>query len=388
MGYNYAVLGAGRQGTGAAYDLARYGEAQSLVIADRDASLAQEAAARVNALLQRDLVQAEAVDVRDHAALLRLLRGVDALVSAVPYRFNLDVARAAIEAGASMCDLGGNTEVVWQELALDNEAKAAGVSIIPDCGLMPGMGNTLAVYAMSLMAKPQHVRIFVGGLPLHPRPPFDYLLTFNIAGLSNEYAGTATYLRDSEIVEVPVFSELEPIDFPMPVGRCEAFVTAGGTSTCPWTFKGKLQTYEEKTVRYPGHYAAFKAFADLGLLGEKPMQVGDVSIVPREVFHALLEPKIAFPEDEDIVVLRVLCSGQTADGRRAEAKLEVIDFYDKVTGFRAMERTTGFPAAIVAHLMAAGRTPRGAVPLEVAVDGAAFVAEWRRRGLPLAQAVA
>jgi len=388
MSYHYAVLGAGWQGTAAAYDLARYGEAQSLIIADRDSERAREAAARVNVLLQHDLLQAQAVDVGDHAALLRLLRGVDAIVSAVPYRFNLAVARAAIEAGASMCDLGGNTALVWQELELDSAAKAAGVSLIPDCGLMPGMGNTLAVYAMSLMAKPQHVRIFVGGLPRHPRPPFNYLLTFNIAGLSNEYAGTATCLRHGEIVELPAFSELETVDFAPPVGRCEAFITTGGTSTCPWTFKGKLLTYEEKTVRYPGHCAAFKAFADLGLLQEDPIQVGDVSVVPREVFHALLEPKINFPEDEDIVVLRVLCSGQDAKGHKVEARLEVMDFYDKATGFRAMERTTGFPAAIVAYLMASGQTPRGAVPLELAVDGATFVAEWRRRGLPLTEAVA
>jgi len=387
MGYSYLVLGAGRQGTAAAYDLAKHAEADSLLIADHDMALSQQAAAKVNGLLRSDCVQAAVVDVRDHASLVGLLGGVDAVISAVPYRFNLAVARAAIQARASMCDLGGNTELVWRELALDEQAKAAGISIIPDCGLMPGMGNTLSVYAMGLMARPQHVRIFVGGLPVHPRPPFDYLLTFNIAGLTNEYAGKATYLRAAEIVEVPALSELEAIDFPPPVGRCEAFVTSGGTSTCPWTFKDKLLTYEEKTVRYPGHCVAFKAFADLGLLSEVPLQVGEESVVPRQVFHALLEPKIAFPEDEDVVVLRVLCSGETSQGRSVEARLEVIDFCDGQTGFRAMERTTGFPAAIVAHLMAAGQTPQGAVPLELAVDGRAFVAEWRRRGLPLTESV-
>jgi len=387
MGCNYVVLGAGRQGTAAAYDLLRYGQARSLVIADHDAELAHQAADKVNVLLQSDLTQAAVVDVTDQAALVNLLCGTDAVVSAVPYRFNLGVARAAIEAGTSMCDLGGNTELVRQELALDEEAKAAGVSIIPDCGLMPGLGNTLAVYAMGQMAQPQHVRIFVGGLPRYPRPPFDYLLTFHIAGLSNEYAGHAIYLRNGAIVEVAVFSELEMLDFPEPVGRCEAFVTSGGTSTCPWTFEGRLLTYEEKTVRYPGHCVAFKAFADLGLLDQTAIEVGEVSVVPREVFHVLLEPKISYPEDKDLVVLRVLCSGVNAAGRLVEAKLEAIDFHDPATGFRAMERMTGFPAAIVAHLLATGQTPRGALPLETAVDGRAFVAEWRKRGLPLSEEI-
>ena len=282
-----------------------------------------------------------------------------------------------------MCDLGGNTDIVWKELALDEEAREALVTVIPDCGLMPGLGNTLAVYAMSQIAQPHHVRIFVGGLPRHPRPPFDYLLTFHIGGLSNEYAGDAVYLRNGRIARVPVFTELEMLDFPEPVGGCEAFATSGGTSTCPWSFQDTLLTYEEKTVRYPGHCAAFRAFADLGLLDLAPLQVQGTSIVPREVFHTLLEPKISFPQDDDLVVLRVLCSGEDEEGQQVEAKLEVIDFLDADTGFRAMERMTGFPAAIVAHLMAAGRTPRGAVPLERSVDGEAFVAEWRRRGLPL-----
>jgi lysine 6-dehydrogenase len=388
MGYGYVVLGAGRQGTAAAYDLALFGEASSVAIVDHEESLARSAARRLNALLERDAVQVATVDAMDRHALVELLRGKDAMISAVPYRLNLGVTQAAIDAGVHMCDLGGHTGLVRKQLALDDAAREGGVSIIPDCGLMPGMGTTLAVYAMGQVADPQHVRIFVGGLPLAPRPPFDYLLTFHIAGLSNEYAGDAVYLRDGKIVQVPVFSELEAIDFPPPVGRCEAFVTAGGTSTCPWTFKDRLQTYEEKTVRYPGHCVMFKGFADLGLLHEDPVAIGDATFVPRDVFHALLEPKITFPDDPDVVVLRVICSGYDAQGQPLAVQVDLMDYYDEATGLRAMERTTGFPAAIVAHLMASGRTPRGAVPLELAVDGQAFVEAWRQRGLPLEESVA
>jgi lysine 6-dehydrogenase len=171
------------------------------------------------------------------------------------------------------------------------------------------------------------------------------------------------------------------------VGRCEAFVTSGGTSTCPWTFQGKLLTYEEKTVRYPGHCLAFKAFADLGLLAEDEIRVGDTSVKPREVFHTLLETRIVFPQDQDVIVLRVLCSGEDEVGTHVQTKLEVIDVADTMTGFRAMERMTGFPAAIVAHMMASGQTPHGAVALELAVGGSAFVAEWRRRALPLSHSL-
>jgi lysine 6-dehydrogenase len=188
MGYRYAVLGAGRQGTACAYDLFRFGEADSVLLADQSLAAAQAAAARVNALLQIDRARATQLDVTDGEALVAALTGIDAFLSAVPYYLNLGIARAAIQAGASMCDLGGNTDLVREQLALDGRAKAAGISIVPDCGQVPGMGTTLMVYAMSLLDEPEEVFMWDGGLPQNPRPPFDYLLTFNIAGLTNEYA--------------------------------------------------------------------------------------------------------------------------------------------------------------------------------------------------------
>ena len=119
MPFDYVVLGAGRQGTAAAFDLARHGDANQVVIADLDPAQAQRAAGRVNDLLGEDIVSAAAVDVRDETAVRRALRGIAACVSAVPYHFNLGIARAAIAAGCSLTDLGGKTSIVFEELALD-----------------------------------------------------------------------------------------------------------------------------------------------------------------------------------------------------------------------------------------------------------------------------
>src|SRR5271156_3004189 len=123
MAFDYTVLGAGRQGTAAAYDLARHGDASQVCVADKDLAQAQRAAGRVNDLLGEDVASAAAVDVRDEAAVARVLRGSAACVSAVPYHFNLGIARAAIAAGVSLADLGGKTSIVFEELALDAEAR-------------------------------------------------------------------------------------------------------------------------------------------------------------------------------------------------------------------------------------------------------------------------
>jgi lysine 6-dehydrogenase len=380
MAFKYAVLGAGRQGTACAYDMIRFGEADSVLLADQSPERALVAAARVNQLLDTEKARGLQLDVTDTAALVATLSGVDAFLSAVPYYFNLEITRAAVEAGASMCDLGGNTDLVREQLKLDPEAKAAGTSIVPDCGQVPGMGTTLMVYTMSLLDEAEEVFMWDGGLPQNPRPPFDYLLTFNIAGLTNEYAESPIFLRDGKPVQVPTMEELEEIEFPPSVGWLEAFTTGGGVSTMPWTFEGKLRTLQNKTVRYPGHFAQLRAFYDLGLWSTDPARVGDQEVVPRDLFHALFEPMVTFPGDRDVVVIRILATG-LKDGRPAKAVLDLTDFYDEETGFTAMERTTGWDGAIVAGMMARGQTPRGAVPRELSVLADEYVQELARRGI-------
>jgi lysine 6-dehydrogenase len=386
MPYTYAILGAGRQGVAAAYDMIQFGEPRSVLVADLNGDLAAAAAERVNRLANSHLASGWQVDVTDESQLVSFLKPVDALLSAVPYAFNLGIARACVASRTHMCDLGGNTDVVWSQLALDHQARPAGVSIVPDCGLQPGMGNTLAVYAMGRMDRPQDVRIWVGGLAQEPRPPFGFLLSFNIEGLTNEYDEMSMVLEDSKRVALPAFEGIEEIEFPPPVGRCEAFLTTGGTSTCPWTFEGKLRTYVEKTVRYPGHAATFRAFRDLGLFGRQTVRAGDLAVVPRDVYHALLQPRIEFPEDRDLVVLRVQCDGENA-GRSARITLDLMDFHDPVTGFRAMERTTGWPAAIVAQMQARGQVTSGATRLEDAVTPEPFLVELRKRKFSLTETV-
>jgi lysine 6-dehydrogenase len=380
MPYTYAVLGAGRQGIAAAYDMARWGDARRVILADRDLEIARRAAGRVDTLVGKTIAEASHLDVRDPKAVERLLTGVDACLSAVPYMYNLDITRAAIGARANMCDLGGNTDIARQQHALDGEAREASVSIIPNCGDVPGMGTSLMVLAIELLDEAVDVYMWDGGIPQEPRPPFNYLLTFNIAGLTNEYAEPAVFLRDWKVTEVEPITELETVKFPEPIGTLEAFVTGGGIDTMPWTFQGRLRTLQNKTLRHPGHFAQLRAFYDLGLWGLKPVRASRVEVVPRDVFHALFEPKVSFHGDKDIVIVRAKAVGKK-DGRDAEAVVEVIDYFDEVTGFTAMERCTGWSAAIVAEMMASGQTPRGAAGVETQVPARPFVEGLRRRGI-------
>lgn len=367
MRYRYVVLGAGRQGTAAAYDLARFGEAAEIVLCDVDGEAAQRSAARVNRLAGRAVAHGRALDVTDHGALREALVGAHVALSAVPYYYNLDITRDCIAAGVSLCDMGGNTDVVMAQLALTDEAARAGVSILPDCGMGPGLVNALAVYVMELLDETREVYVYDGGLPQHPEPPWNYQLTFHINGLTNEYDGKVAQIRDGKIVTVEALSHCQMIDL-QPLGTFETFIAAGG-STAPWTFEGLLERFETRILRYPGHYAQFKAFKTLGLFSQEPVQVGDQRVIPREVYHALLAPQIVVPGIKDVCVMRGKGVG-VKEGDPMAVIVDLVDRYDEATGFTGMERLTGWHCAIMMGFQARGVVPAGARPLErLLLDG-------------------
>lgn len=380
MSHKYVILGSGRQGIAAAYDLAVFGQADSLTLLDIDLAVAQGAAARLNRLLGKSIATGFQVDAADTSTVAPHLDGATGLISSVHYTFNVEVTKLAVAKKVHMTDFGGNTAVVREQLALDAEAAGAGVTIVPDCGMGPGLNISLGTYVMSLVEEPEEVLIWDGGLPQDPQPPWNFVSTFSLGGLTNEYDGDAFFIRDGKVAPVPCFSGYEVLEFPEPIGRLEAFVTSGGLSTSPWTFEGRLRRLENKTLRYPGHAAQFKAFSDLGMLGLDPIAVGGQQVVPRDVLHALLTPQISRDEVKDICVMRVKGIG-TTKGKRAEAVVELIDRYDETTGFTAMQRLTGWHGSIMLIAAVNNRVRRGAVSVELALPGRTIVTECRRRGI-------
>jgi len=383
--YRYAIIGAGRQGTAAAYDLGRFGEAEAILMADSHPKAAERAAARVNQLLGREVAAAAPADASDPHAVAGVLRShrTQAFLSSVPYFFNLGLTHAAIQAGAGMTDLGGNSEVVLQQLAHSQEAVEAGCSIVPDCGQVPGMGTSLILFAMQRLDETSDVYMWDGGLPQSPSSPWNYTLHFNIEGLTNEYFGDCLYLRDGKPVAVPALEELEIVDFPAPIGRLEAFTTAGGLTTASRTFAGRLRTLQNKTLRYPGHFAQLKTIQHLGLFEVGPVAVDGQRVVPRHLLHALWEPQIrADAETRDLILIRIRAVGKV-DGRPTEVWVNLMHSYDESTGFSAMEQGTGWHAAILTEAIAFGRVARGVIPVEEAMSGTDFVAEAKRRGFTI-----
>jgi lysine 6-dehydrogenase len=370
------VLGAGRMGLGAVHDIASQKDVTGVTVADFDESKAKYVASRV----KHGKVTPRQIDVKNHGAVADLMKGHASVISCVNYWYNEDLARAAIDAGSNFCDLGGNNDVVDAELALDAAARAKGVSIVPDCGLAPGMVAVLVAHGAGRFKNLEEIHIRVGGLPQNPKPPLDYQLVFSVEGLINEYIERARVIREGKITEVESMTEIEELEFPKPFGTMEAFQTSGGTSTLVETFLGKVKELDYKTIRYPGHCEKFKTMIDLGLCSSDPIEVDGVKVKPRRVLGDLLVRNL--PADEpDWVLVRVLFKG---DGKTLT--YDIIDRQDEKTGLSAMMRTTAFPASIVALMMARGQTsPKGALPQERCVPPDLFMEELAKRDIKVQQ---
>jgi lysine 6-dehydrogenase len=367
---NILVLGAGRMGFGAVHDLVRQPDVATVTIAD----FVGEKAHRIASMAGSEKVRPVQLDAGDHAAVVALMQQHSSAISCVNYWLNEKLARAALEAGCNFCDLGGNNTVVDAELALDEEARARGINIIPDCGLAPGMVAVLVAHGARQFERLDEIHIRVGGLPQRPRPPLDYQLVFSVEGLINEYIEPARLIRGGRIIEIESMTEVEALDFPQPFGTMEAFQTSGGTSTLPETFLGKVQELDYKTIRYAGHCNKFKTMIDLGLCSSEPVVVDGIKVKPRRLLGDLLVRNL--PADEpDVVLVRVEFVG---DGRRL--RYDIIDYADEVNGLSAMMRTTAFPASIVALMMARGQTTaKGALPQERCIDPEPFMTELAGR---------
>ncbi len=374
------VLGAGRMGFGAAYDLIHNSGVDAVTVADVEVDRATEVAKKIGG----DRITPRQIDVSDYDQTIELMRGHDAAISCVVYHYNLQLARAAVEARVSFCDLGGNNAVVASELDLDEAARAAGINIIPDCGLAPGMVSVLVAHGAARFDRLEAVHIRVGGLPQTPEPPLNYQMVFSVEGLINEYVERARVIRGGQIIEVDSMTEIESLEFPPPYGRMEAFQTSGGTSTLPETFLGRLDELDYKTIRYPGHCEKFKLLIDLGLATSEEIEIECVHLAPRRVLGEMLVRRL--PADgPDAVLIRVVFRGE-ANGKRQTLSYDIIDLFDKSTGLSAMMRTTAFPASIIAQMMARGDIKeKGAIPQERCVPPEAFVRALAERNINIVE---
>jgi saccharopine dehydrogenase-like NADP-dependent oxidoreductase len=348
------VLGCGNIGSVVAKDLAQSLSSAQVVIADVNEDRVKEVTSKIG----QENVSWTKVDASNHSELVNTLKKFDLAVGALPGVMGCRVCKAAIAAKRDIVDVSYMPEDV---MTLHQDALKAEITILPDCGMSPGLGSILAGHAASKLDKLQSVHMLNGGLPEKPVPPLGYVITWSVHDLIDMYSRKVTIVKRSKPIEVEAMTGLEEISFPG-VGKLEAFYT-DGLRTMLHTMKGVKDMWE-KSLRYPGHVEKINLLKNLGFFDDKPLGIENLNIPPREVTAALFERKMKRKDVPDIVVMRVEVNG-LKNGKNVTYTYHVLDHYDKQHQVTAMARTTAYTSSVIAQLLAEkGVNEKGVVPPE------------------------
>ncbi|MCK4589600.1 MAG: saccharopine dehydrogenase NADP-binding domain-containing protein [Nanoarchaeota archaeon] len=311
----------------------------------------------------------EPIDVRDHANLVKLMRGYDGIISAVARpEYHLLGLEAAIDAKCNYTDLGADPDTLKKQLALHQKAKDAGIIAMPDNGICPGTVNILDGHGDSQLDITHYIHNYVGAIPLNPtNPPLNYTQLFSLAVLVSEYTKYSTLIKDGKVQHVKALSGLEKINFPG-FGEMEADYVAGMSSTLTRTFEGQVQEWFEKTLRYPGHYQEIK------------------KLIQRFPDKSELEDylKETLPKNQKDVVLVKVVVGGIKDGQKTEITYTIAHEYNDKTNTTATAETTAWSVSIIAQMIASGAiTQRGVLEQEKYVPREAYLYQIDKRGIKI-----
>ncbi len=368
------VLGSGLMGSTIAWDLARSPEVDEVVVADFD----DEKLAKAKSMVGGGKLSTEVLDVSDRSRAAEFIKRFDVVASALPHgKVNL-ANLAAVEAGGKMVDIAFEDAQMGMHDAM---ARSGGI-LIPGCGLAPGLGGILLAHGVRTQKRADVGHILVGGLPQKPQPPYGYRLVFSVVGLVREYTDPARVFRKGKMVKVNPFSTVEPVKFPPPIGRLEAFCT-DGLASLVYTMKG-MREMDEKTLRWPGHAEKMNLLLESGFFSTERLHLEGGEVSPMEMSWKVLEKKLGEGPPYDMTVMRV-----EARAPGGEIVYDMVDRYDRKNGITSMGRTTGFTCSIVTQMVGSGRIQgKGVVPPENAVMGDGvhlLLEELGKRGVKISE---
>ena len=269
----FLVCGAGMMAQALVYDLRKFANPNKIIVLDIDHS-------RLDGITG-DKVEKHQGDLTDRKFVEPFFKEADVACAAASYKLNALLTDCAIANGTHFIDMGGNNTIVEQQFAMSDRAAKADLTVIPDCGLAPGMASILAADGIGRFDSVDSVKMRVGGLPQHPQPPLNYSIFFSPEGLLNEYREPTVVLRDGKLTKLESLTEVEELSLPPNFPKLEAFHTSGGASTLPYTYEGKIRNLDYKTIRYPGHVEKIKFLFDLGMADETPYQIENHGNQPR-----------------------------------------------------------------------------------------------------------
>tara|TARA_B100000029_G_scaffold201128_1_gene199357 strand:+ start:10764 stop:11876 length:1113 start_codon:yes stop_codon:yes gene_type:complete len=360
------IVGAGRQGRAIAYNLSFDHE---IILVDNDPiKISDFITFSQENFPESASIQFQSLDASKPED-WSLMYKPEGIVNAASYMLSEQLTSYSIKNNIHYVDLGGNPDIVSLQHKMDKFALKNNVSIVPDCGLAPGLSQLLASYGISRIPNSRSVKIYCGGLPKKPlKNKFKHYLFFAAEGLLNEYCGSEIILEDGELKEKECLEGKEVLNIDQ-VGKFEASLTRGGISTAAGSFYGVLDNYRYKTLRWPGHWDLMLKWKEDGFF-KQDWQQNALAFAEKKLGSEIPT------SEEDMVVLLVQIHSD-------DSKMEIllIDKNDVETGLTSMERTTGFPAAEIMRLAIKGDLKSGVLTHELDLPSKKILRRLEKVGL-------
>ncbi len=283
-----------------------------------------------------------------------LLKDCDLVINAVPGSIGFPLLQSVIKANKDVIDISFFAE---NPFSLQSMALERGVSAIIDAGIAPGLNNLILGH--HYRKNDLHsFRTYVGGLPVHPKGPFQYKAPFSPTDVIEEYLRKVRLIKDGNITTYPALSEPEQIELPN-IGTLEAFNT-DGLRTLIDTFP--LSYMQEKTLRYPGHRQLIQSLKKSGFFDQKSITANGKSFSAKAATTEILKKEWELGEAEkEFTVMQVELLTKTNE----RIVYYIYDEYDSSTNITSMARTTGYTCCALVQLFTKGALPqKGVIPPE------------------------
>lgn len=381
---HYLVMGAGKMGVVLTKDLIEADPAGKVTLVDIDSKQLKHA----SEFIQSDRLRLLQRDIEDESQRQGIMEEKDVALCALLHEHSLMSLNAAVEKGIPYIDLVG--EAPLERMEYEGRAREKGIAVISGLGVSPGITNVCVGRAVQLLDEVEKGEIYVGGVPIEPKPPLNYRIVYAVESLLNLYQREVMILKQGKIRRVPPLSGVQDIKFPVPFSEMECFYT-DGLNSMAYTMQGRVKDeLAQKTIRHKGHIDEVETLKTCGLLSWQPVDVDGQQVVPRRVLEVLLDERMRLGEDRDATLLRVVVRGVKSE-KRVKHVFEMVDYYDSEKDYTSMAKTTSFPASIAAQMIVSGRIDQRGVlfPEDVFHDELyePFIEELAARGVVLSHQI-
>jgi lysine 6-dehydrogenase len=373
------VLGAGRMGSVVAMDLARSDNGAQIGIGDIDIEKAKSVAKNCGG-------KALKIDLMKEGDLIRAIKGYDAVVNASWYEFNLRVMKACFRVGCDYNDLGGLFHITQEQLALDKEAKQAGISAIVGGGESPGITNVMARMCAEVLDHTEKVCIYAGAKERPNQKNYAELsFPFSVSTVIDEYSKNPIEFINGKFKEVPPLSGEEKIEFPKPIGLNRVHYSIHSEpATLPFTLGKGVKNVEFKLGVSEAMFNTLRPLIEMGLISEERIPVNGSSITSKDFIVSFFNKtkSAESTESERFVSLRTVVSGSKGR-RKRRVKADLVCGPNRRFGINnATAYLTGTAGSIFGQLLAKGKVrDKGVVAPESAVNPSVFLDELMTRGI-------